>query len=304
MPPPIRGEVRDGEGHVLVGHADDDEVVRVVCDRRGERAAPEARAGDEAEADPARREVPLDDGDLGEARLGVCDRLAVHDDRLALERLRHDLILDQPDRADRGAVRRNREIGCGDGLHPHRLAYPLGHCHRGHVLDRQAALEHDVGREADEVGQQEEIRLVAGGNRAEVVEPVPLGGVERGQQKGVLGRDAGGNRLAHHPVDVTVLGDVLGVAVVGAERHPAGPVLEHERKQRLKVARHRRLADQQPHPGPQPLAALLGGQRLVVRADPGRGVGLQPLAEQARRVAVDVLRALPARASRAPRAGR
>ena len=130
MPPPIAGEVADGERHVVVAHPDDDEVVRVVRDRRGERAAPEARAGDEAEPDPARREVPLDDGDLGEAGLGVGDRVAVHDDRLALERLRHDLVLDQPDRADRGAVRGNREVGGGDGLHPHRLAHPLGHGHR------------------------------------------------------------------------------------------------------------------------------------------------------------------------------
>ena len=121
------GEVADGERHVVVAHPDDDEVVGVVRHRRGERAALEPRAGDEAEPDPAGREVPLDDGDLGEAGVGVGDRVAVDDDRLALERLRHDLILDQPDRADRGAVRRDREVGGGDRLHPHGLAHPLGH---------------------------------------------------------------------------------------------------------------------------------------------------------------------------------
>ena len=91
---------------------------------------------------------------------------------------------------------------------------------------------------------------------------------------------------------MAVLGDVLGVAVVGAERDPAGAVLEHEREQRLQVAGHRRLADQEPHPGAEPLAALVGRERLVVGADPRGRVRLQALAEQPRRMAVDVLRAL------------
>ena len=56
----------------------------------------------------------------------------------------------------------------------------------------------------------------------------------------------------------------------------------------MQVARHRGLADQEPHPGPQPLAPLLRGQRLVVGADPGGGVGVQRLPEHPGRVAVDV----------------
>ena len=220
------GEVADGERQVVVAHADDDEVVGVVRDRGGERAVRQARAGDEAEPDPAGREVALDDGDLGEARVGVGDRVAVDDDRLPLERLRHDLVLDQPDRADRGAVRGDLEVGGRDRLHPHGLAHPLGHRRRRHVLDRAAALEHEVGREALEVGQQEQVGLVARRDRAEVVEPVPLGGVERRHHDRVLRRDPERDRLAHHPVDVAVLGDVLGIAVVGAEGDPARAVLD------------------------------------------------------------------------------
>ena len=63
------GESLDGERHVPIGHADDDEVVRVVRDARRERAALQPRPGDEAEPDPARREVALDDGDLREVVL-------------------------------------------------------------------------------------------------------------------------------------------------------------------------------------------------------------------------------------------
>ena len=95
------GEVADGEREVVVAHADDDEVVGIVGDRGGERAVRQSRARDEAEPDPAGRKVPLDDRDLGQARVCVRDGVAVDDDRLSLERLRHDLVLDQPDRADR-----------------------------------------------------------------------------------------------------------------------------------------------------------------------------------------------------------
>ena len=106
------------------------------------------------------------------------------------------------------------------------------------------------------------------------------------------GVDAGRDRVAHHAVDVPAVDDVLRVAVVGAERDPAGPELRDERQERVEVARHRRLADEQPHPGAEPLASLLDCERLVVGADPRRGVCLQRLAEDAGRVAVDVLRAL------------
>ena len=67
-----------------------------------------------------------------------------------------------------------------------------------------------------------------------------------------------------------------------------GPYSSDERQERLEVARHRRLADQEPHPGAEPLAALVDGQRLVVRADARGRVRLQLLAEEPGRVAVDV----------------
>ncbi len=89
---------------------------------------------------------------------------------------------------------------------------------------------------------------------------------------------------------MTVVGDVLRVAIVGAERDPSRPQLAHERQQFLQIPRHRRLADQQPHAGAQPLAAFFDGQRLVVGVDPGRGVGLQVAPAHTRRVTVNVLR--------------
>ena len=50
--------------------------------------------------------------------------------------------------------------------------------HSGHVRardlgDRRARLQDDVGDETLEVGEEQQVGLVAGRDRAEVVEPVP-----------------------------------------------------------------------------------------------------------------------------------
>ncbi len=91
---------------------------------------------------------------------------------------------------------------------------------------------------------------------------------------------------------MALLGDVLGLAVVGAEGHALRPVLLHERHERAQVARRGGLADQQPHPRAEALAPLLDRGRLVVGADAGRGVRLQILAQHAGSMAVHVGRQL------------
>ena len=96
------------ERHVLVAYADDDEVVRVVGDGRREGSTAEARAGEKPEPDPPGCQMPLDDGELHEVALRVGDREPVDDGRLALEQLGQDLIRDEPDRASRTALPRDR----------------------------------------------------------------------------------------------------------------------------------------------------------------------------------------------------
>ena len=61
----------DRERHLGVAHPDDDDVVGVVRERRGEGAAGEAEAAHEAEPDPAGAEMPLDHGDLRQVALRV-----------------------------------------------------------------------------------------------------------------------------------------------------------------------------------------------------------------------------------------
>ena len=74
MPPTELGEACRGSGHVTVVHSDDHDVVRVVGERRGERAALEPEAADEPEADSPGPEMALDDRYFGEVALRVGDR--------------------------------------------------------------------------------------------------------------------------------------------------------------------------------------------------------------------------------------
>ena len=190
--------------------------------------------------------------------------------------LGHDLAGDYAD--DPGGVALvpgDAEIPERDRRDPHRVAHPLGHRRRRDLARRPTGGQDDVGDEPLEIGQDEHVGPVGGGHGAEAREAVPRRRVQ-GCHHDRIGRvDALGDRVADERVHVPVGGDVLRVAVVRAERDPVRAELPRQRDQRAQVARARRLADQEPHAGPQPLAALLDRRRLVVGADAGRGVGLK-----------------------------
>ena len=63
-----------------------------------------------------------------------------------------------------------------------------------------------------------------------MVEAVPRGRVERGHDERVLGRHAERHSVANDRVHVPLLGDVLRLAVVGAEGEPMRPELGDERE--------------------------------------------------------------------------
>ena len=79
-------------------------------------------------------------------------------------------------------------------------------------------------------------------------------------------------------------------SVQNAMRH--GPYSSTSGRSAAQVPRHRRLADEKPHPGPDALAAFLDRQRLVIRVDARGRVRLQVAPHEPGRVAVDVLRTL------------
>ena len=61
----------------------------------------------------------------------------------------------------------------------HRVPHPVGHVGARDLGDRPARLEHDVRDEALQVGEEQQVGLVAGRDRAEVGEPVPERRAER-----------------------------------------------------------------------------------------------------------------------------
>ena len=112
------------------------------------------------------------------------------------ERLGHDLVGDEPDRADRASVARSREVVARDRRDAHRLAHPLRHVGPDDLADRPARLEHELGLEALEVRQDEQVGLVAGRDRAEVRRAgATCAGLSVAQHERVLGRDAERDRL-------------------------------------------------------------------------------------------------------------
>ena len=159
--------------------------------------------------------------------------------------LGHDLVGDEPDHVRlRPVLPRDPEPLGSDGLDADGVLHPLGHLGARDLLDRPSALEDELRLEALQVGQEQDVGLVARREGAEVVEAVPECGVQRRKDERVLGGGPGRDSIAHHPVDVPVLGDVVGVLVIGAESDPLRPELLDEREQRTQVPRHRRLADE------------------------------------------------------------
>ena len=213
------GQALDREGHVAVGHADDDEVVRVVGDARRERAALQPRAGDEAETDAAGGEVALDDRDLREVAPGARDCLA---SSTAGSRTSDSVTTwssTSPIARALAAAPRDREVRRRERRRRARTGAPSrGSRRAGTSSIGRPRLSTSRRREAHEVGEDEQVGTVAGRDRAVAAQAVPERRVVRRHDDRVLGRDAERDRLAHHAVDVACVGDVLRVAVVGAER--------------------------------------------------------------------------------------
>ena len=120
------GQARDRAGHVVVVHADDDDVVRVVGEGRGERARLEVEAAHEPDRHPAGAEVALDDRDLREAVPG--DRVAVLDERAPRRATRSTIWSGiTPITRARPALPGDGEVARGDVADAHGVLDPLRH---------------------------------------------------------------------------------------------------------------------------------------------------------------------------------
>ena len=240
-------------------------------------AVPQAEPAHEPEADPAGAEVPLDDGDLGQVALGVGDGRSSR---------------------RRSATSVSASVTIWPGTMPMtRAVSPSCHGIRRSpsvigAIRTVWRTHSGTGAGAISPGGRPAVRTMSGTNRSRSgrtsrsarwagataprpARPCHVAAFRVAIDERIGRVDALGDRVADERVHVPVGGDVLRVAVVRAERDPVRAELPRQRDQRVQVAGARRLADQEPHAGPQPLAALLDRRRLVVGADAGRGVGLE-----------------------------
>ena len=103
----------------------------------------------------------------------------------SIEGLGQDLAGDQADHPRRPALPGNRGTAPGRGRRRASCSCThSGTCARGISATRRARLQDDVGHEALEIGEEEQVGLVAGRDRAEVGEPVPERRVERCERPG------------------------------------------------------------------------------------------------------------------------
>ena len=277
-------QTRDRGQHVVVVHADHEEVVVVVGDRGGHRAALQAEALDEADADRARPAVALDARCLGEVDRRIGRHRAVDHRRLHDPVLGGQLAGDHADRAHlhpfaagsdaqvvdgRRARDADRVPGAGRVLVGRRLA-----------ADRLTVGQHEVRAHLRQVLHEQDVRAAAGGDRADVVAAAHvLGRVDRRHLDRDQRVDPGGDRRPHGVVEVAHGGERLGMHVVGDEQRVArvDAVLQQHRGELLDVVPRRALAQLDPHPGAQLGQGVAAQHGLVVGVHAGRDVGVQAM---------------------------
>ena len=216
---------------------------------RARRAA--ARSRGRSRARPARAEVPLDHGDLREVALGVGDRLAG-----AVRRAPPRASRSRSGRArSRSRVPARRSTGCGSTSGRARRCAPCGAPSPGRPAcgisaTGRAGLQHEVRDEALQVGQEEQVGLVARRDRAEVVEAVPERRVERRADERVLGGmpNATASRTIALMWPSSAMCSGSRSSVQNAMR--PGPYSASSGSSAWRLRARGRLADQQPHARP------------------------------------------------------
>lgn len=295
LPAAAIGECSGGESHVLIVVADDGEVVGIVPDRRGDRAASEAEPGDEAEPDVARPAMTLDDRELEQVGLRVCDEAAAIHSWRADERLGDELVGVHADDADarRHAIRTDLETFRPEALgeadrRSRRVLRRLAPAEVLAVLrDKFPAEPGLLDVHGITVAEDEDVGEATGCDGAEIRAPVVLGDVQTADAKGQFGAEAEGDRPTNDVVYVPVLTQVAGVPVIGAEADPMGVLSGDQTDQRIEVARGRAFPDEYPLAQRQLFLGLLKRSALVVGRDAGGNVRLQRRPGETRGVAVD-----------------
>ena len=276
-------------GAVVLAGAHHDNVVGVVGDGCGHSAGFQTVALEKADADMMGVLVALHHGNL--------QHVILHVDPVGVAGVhRGDLPVHHADDAPGPGIRKvlRRQV-----LHMEGAVGPFGEIgvdgrggevlHHAVVHHQLALLEDSLDVEVLEVVDDDEVPQVARGDGAPVVQQEVPGGV-------VAGHLHGGDRI--HPqadgplddvVDMALLQQVVGVLVVGAEHASLGVFVAQQGGKGVQVPGGSALPDHDKLPPLQLGDGVVQVVALVVGIDAGGDVGVQVVAHQIRRVAVDLL---------------
>jgi len=178
--------------------------------------------------------MPFDDGDLREVAVRIGD-----DGLAAPGRLLRQLTGDDGPRVDADhadpSVRAHGEILPADRMDPHAVPERIRRTHArdldGHAAlgDEPAALPDALGPEPLEIVHRDDVREVAGSQRAVLGQAVVPRGVDRRHRDRVGGRTAEPHRLADDVVDVPFIDEVVRLAIIRAQQTVGGSEPQHER---------------------------------------------------------------------------
>ena len=245
----------NGERHVLFVVTCHNDVVRVVGNRRGDRAASESVGGiKKTRADVACAPVAFDDRKhhasriVGEPHRTVAKCL--HRSNLLL---RDEAVRQKADHP--GFLGRGFEVeGFGrHGRNPHRVREKSGLLlwrtdDKAPVARDEPALRPDGERtEVIKVVEKQQIGSASGRNHTAVLKAITFGGIESRHPHGVNGMDARLNGHRQHAVDVPALKRVGEVPVVGAEAEAPRKVGNEVLDQGKTVSRERAFTDRDVH---------------------------------------------------------
>ena len=288
MPPRFSTPV-GRRGHVGGVGAHHDDVVAVVGNGGGHRAALEAVALEIAQADVAGALVPLDDGDFQDVPLQIhpVGVTVVGGD---------DLAVHQPDDAPAPLV---AEIVGAEGADVEGVVGPLReirlHRRHGHlpqvvaVVPQLALFEYHLHLKVLEIVHHRKVGQVPWGDGSPVVELIIPGGVVAGGLDGDDGIHPLGDGPADDIVDVALVEQVVGMLVVGAEHAAVVVPGRQQGQQGVQVPGRGALPDHDELPQLELQHRILQIGALVVRVDAGGHIGAEIRLPEAGGVAVNLL---------------
>ena len=210
------------------------------------------------------------------SRSGSATRGAVLGVRLLDERLGHDLARDEADHARAAALPGHRKSAARDRPHAHALGAPTPARASPGSPRRPAALEHDLRDEALEVGQQRARRLDSRARSRRACRARargPDGATPSRARPPVRRRSATASRTSALIWPSPAMCSGSRSSVQNAIRDGPNSATSGTSACRFRAAEASRIRSHMP--GAEPLAALVGRERLVVGADARRGVRLE-----------------------------